>query len=81
MIESCSHGRAVHLPEEIWIGVHDTEWPIRAFNNAESAADWVGEDVRYRHAYRIDASILAEVVHVPPVAATYRVVPVTTAPD
>ena len=75
-IKVCSHGRELNWPQEIWIGVHDLEWPIRLFANADQAADWVGDDPRNRHAFRVDGYITAEVLYVPPVPASHEVIAV-----
>jgi hypothetical protein len=76
----CSHGRVMNWPKEIWIGISDLEWPIQAFISADQAADWVGRGVAGRHAYKVSARVLAEVLHVPPAAATHEVIPLTDAP-
>jgi hypothetical protein len=73
---ACSHGRALNWPAEIWIGVSDIQWPIVAFTSADHAASWVDEEPVYRHAYRVDATITAEVRYVPPTPASHQVIPV-----
>ncbi len=67
------------MPEELWIGINDLEWPIQAFGYASQAADWVGENPGSRHAFQVTGEILAEVLHIPPVARTHQVVPFTGA--
>lgn len=76
-VRICSHGRPLNFPGEIWVGVHDTEWPMQAFGSADHASSWVNEDPRNRHAYRVDGTITGEAKYVPPVPATYKVIPVT----
>jgi hypothetical protein len=80
-VGACSHGRKLNWPPEIWIGIHDSEWPIRAFAHPDQAADWVGDDPKSRHAFRVDGSITAEVRFVPPVPASYEVIPVAAEVD
>jgi len=75
-VKVCSHGRGLQWPKEIWIGVTDNEWPIRAFVSPDHAADWINDDPKNRHAFRVDGSITAEVQYVPPVPATHEIIPI-----
>jgi hypothetical protein len=79
-VKTCSHKRPVEWPDELWIGVTDGEWPIRAFVSPAHAAGWVGEAPEKRHAFRVDGTITAEVQHVPPVPADYLIIPVGAPP-
>lgn len=68
----CWHGRQVELPEMVYIGVQHNQWPLRAFESAESGAHWLAENPEERHVYRLKGILIAELMHVPPVPASYQ---------
>jgi hypothetical protein len=72
---TCSHGRALNWPRELWIGIDDNSWVIDAFVSADHAAAWANSDPGARHAYRVEATITATVEYVPPVPETHRIIP------
>lgn len=68
----CSHGRILELQEFVWIGLQHNRWPVTAFASAQQGADWIADNPKERHVYKLAATPIGEVRYVPPVAATHE---------
>jgi hypothetical protein len=68
----CAHGREAELPKELFLGLQHNTWVMRTFGESKQACSWLAEQPEERHVYRIDPTVLAELVYVEPVEATYR---------
>jgi hypothetical protein len=68
----CSHGRGAELPKQLFIGIQHNTWVIHSFAEAAQASRWLAENPEERHVYRVNPAVVAELVYVRPVEATYR---------
>lgn len=59
-------GAVVKLPEELYLGIIENEWPIRAFESVAHALHWLGEDPRKRHLWHVVPANPRKMIYVPP---------------